>query len=267
MAQTESAIIPGLHYFCDHRCWRCPLSDRCRVPIRMAESPEAIRPAKSAGPAGRVAAVVLASMYVTFEEVTMAVSAASAPVGLLEGRGEAPAAPALDMDEPNVMSTAARSAENDPLVSRAKEYARSSMRVLTGLRSGLARRGDPVATDAADRLEEISLTVASKIYRAVSSALEAGTFTDIQSDANGSAKVALLLIEESRRAWQVLMQPGRAIANGAPARFVKVLEDLESGLHQKFPRAFEFVRPGFDTGAAGDAGARALLAAGALGRN
>jgi hypothetical protein len=194
----------------------------------------------------------------------MAVSAASAPGGLVEGHGEAPS---LDIDEPSLAGSAARSAETDPLVSRGKEYARSSMRVLSGLRPGLGRRGDPVASDAADRLEEISLTIASKIYRAVSSALEAGTFTDIQSDANGSAKVALLLIEESRRAWQVLMQPGRAVANGVPARFVKVLEDLESGLHQKFPRAFEFVRPGFDTGAARDGVALALLAPGALGPN
>ena len=260
MTQTESALIPGLHYFCDHRCWRCPLSNRCRVPIRMAESPAEMRPSPSAGPAGRVAAVVLASMYVTFEEVAMAVSAASTASEGLEARDE-------PLEVPSANGSAARSAESDSLVTRGKEYARSSMRVLSGLRAGLARRGDAIASDAADRLEEISLTVASKIYRAVSSALEAGTFTDTQNDANGSAKVALLLIEESRRAWQVLMQPGRAVANGAPARFVKILEELESGLHQRFPRALEFVRPGFDTGAAGDDVARALLGAGAISRN
>ena len=259
MAQTGSALIPGLHYFCDHRCWRCPLSNQCRVPIRMAESPAA-PPNRSAGPAGRVAAVVLASMHVTFEDVAMAVSTGTAPTEHLGGRDE-------PSDDCGVPPASVRSAEADPLVARAKEYARASMRVLGGLRAGLARRGDALASDAADRLEEVALTIASKTYRAVSSALEAGAFTDIQSDANGSAKVALLLIEESRRAWQVLMQPGRGIGNGAPARFVKVLEDLESGLHQRFPRAFEFVRPGFDTGATGDEVARAMLAAGAVSRN
>ena len=63
-------------------------------------------------------------------------------------------------------------------------------------------------------------------------------------------KVALLLIEESRQAWRVLMQPGRAVADGLPARFVSMLDALEAGLMQRFPRAFEFIRPGFDTGLA-----------------
>jgi hypothetical protein len=55
------------------------------------------------------------------------------------------------------------------------------------------------------------VTIASKVFRAVSSALDLDFDpADVQSDANGSAKVALLLIAESRQAWQVLMQPGRA---------------------------------------------------------
>jgi len=53
---------------------------------------------------------------------------------------------------------------------------------------------------------------------------------DTQSDANGSAKVALLLIEESRQAWRVLMEPGRAAANGVPARLIATLDAMESEL-------------------------------------
>ena len=84
------------------------------------------------------------------------------------------------------------------------------------------------------------------------------TEDDAQTDANGSAKVALLLIEESRQAWRALMQPGVAAADGAPPRFVALLDGLEAELHRRFPRAFEFVRPGFDTGDA--PGANAAIA-------
>ena len=40
-----------------------------------------------------------------------------------------------------------------------------------------------------------------------------------------------------------------------------MLDRLEAGLHEKFPRALEFVRPAFDTLGAGDDGqvARAML--------
>ncbi len=113
------------------------------------------------------------------------------------------------------------------------------------------------------------MTIASKVFRAVSSALADGQdATDLQSDANGSAKVALLLIEEARRDWRVLMQDGRAVANGVPARLVHTLDDLERELAARFPRALEFVRPGFDTGRVNDEGAaiaRAMLAGGGRG--
>ena len=124
----------------------------------------------------------------------------------------------------------------------------TSLRVLQALRPRVMKNGDDVAIDAIDRLEETCITVASKIHRAVSSAVDADMDPgDAQGDANGSAKVALLLIEESRQAWRALMRPGQAVGNGAPAGFVSSLETLEKELHARFPRALEFIRPGFDT--------------------
>ena len=151
-------------------------------------------------------------------------------------------------------------------MARGGEYAQCSWPVLQALRPILSGRGDLQAADAAERLEETCATIASKIFRAVSSALDPDADpADTQSDSNGSAKVALLLIEESRQAWRLLMQPGHAVADGVPARFVAVLDALETDLLRRFPRALEFVRPGFDTGQANDSGsqiARALLTAG-----
>lgn len=253
MAASDVSIIPGLHFFCDHRCWRCPLAHRCQVPIRMAQSPVPTDP--RAGPTGRVAAVVMSSLHVTIEQVGVVMAALPSAAGAI---------PPVNAEEPDNTEAQRQEAARDPMVAKAKEYASSSLRVLQTLRSRTARLRDAEATDAVERLEEVALTIASKTYRAVSSALENGDLHDPQGDSNGSAKVALLLIEESRQAWRLLMRPGRAVANGAPARFVLVLEDLERLLHSRFPRALEFVRPGFDTADAGPGAqvARALLECG-----
>jgi hypothetical protein len=206
----------------------------------MTEKPPP-KPHPAAGPAGRVAAVVMASLHVTVEQVGTMLS-------VMPGATLPPPGIGAANDEDSREDAAARKqAEADPLVAKGKEYATGSLRVMQTLRPRLGRLADKGMTDAAERLEETCITIASKIHRAVSSALVLDAAPDVQGDANGSAKVALLLIEESRQAWRELMQPGRAIGNGAPARFVRLLEVLEKELHERFPRALEFVRPGFDT--------------------
>lgn len=227
----------------------------------MAQAPAGkARPAFSVrGPAARVAEVVMASLSVTVEQVGIVVNAAN---GATPGATGSPALTAPCAPAQANPSDTSRIAERDPLVARAKEYASGSLRVLQVLRSQLMRGEDETMRDAADRLEETCITVASKIHRAVSSATESEEDrVEPQGDANGSAKVALLLIEESRQAWRELMRPGRSVGNGAPARFILTLDTLESGLHDRFPRALEFVRPGFDTLDEGVPGqvARALL--------
>ena len=255
MDERNVSIIPGLHFFCDHRCWRCPLAHRCQVAIQMAEDPPRRGRSLVNSPAARVANVVMASLHVTVEQVGIV-------VGMTEGGLEPPECAGPAPTNLQTLADRRKDAERDPLVVRAKEYATGSLRVLQVLRPRLVRSSDEASCDAADRLEETCITVASKIHRAVSSALEAETDAqDPQGDANGSAKVALLLIDESRRAWRELMRPGRAVGNGAPARYVATLDVLEAGLHERFPRALEFVRPGFDTLGDGIDGqvARAML--------
>jgi hypothetical protein len=237
--------IPGIHYFCDHRCWRCALTERCAVFARWMTSPERQIAAKN-GPAARVASALAVSLQVTMEDASVMLHSGmmagmAVTSGAHTGAGHGSSVEIAREDRLD-------RATQDPLVMRGAEYARGSWPVLIGIRPALDRRQDAVASEAAERLEEMCITVASKIFRAVSSSLDPGFDSeDMQSDANGSAKVALLLIGESRQAWRVLMEPGRAAANGVPARLVATLDTLESDLLRRFPRAFEFARPGFDT--------------------
>jgi hypothetical protein len=96
--------------------------------------------------------------------------------------------------------------------------------------------------------------IGSKLHRAICGHAEGWeNRDDTQTDFNGSAKIALIGIAESRRAWAVLMEAGRATADGVPARAVNMLEALDAGIRERFPRVMEFVRPGFDQSeAAGD---------------
>ena len=241
MADT-SQYIPGIHFFCDHRCWRCPMTHRCRVWTRVADGPGSRAP-DGGSPVARVAAVTMAAMHVTVDEVSEIVEA-MAERGLMTTD---------DLDEavessPQSPGLVRVNAERDGLVMRGKEYAQGAMRVLQALRPRVADADDREAVDAIDRLEETCLTIASKLHRATCNWSPDEESRGIpQDDAHGSAKVALLLIEESRRSWRVLGAPGRSLGNGAPARFVAVLEALEAGVLDRFPRAMLFVRPGFDT--------------------
>jgi hypothetical protein len=123
----------------------------------------------------------------------------------------------------------------------------------------LALRSDADLTAAADTIDWFSTLIASKIDRAIASRADGwDNPDDQQSDANGSAKVARLGIVESRRAWQVLMEAGRATADGVPARAVGMLEELDVLLAERFPLAMAFVRPGFDEPAVA-AGAQTTL--------
>jgi len=239
MADTPD-YIAGIHFFCDHRCWRCPMTHRCRVWTRVADGPGSRAP-DGAGPLARVAAVTMAAMHVTVDEVSEIVDALAASGLSTTG----------DVEEADVSPRPAMVrvvADRDTLVLRAKEYAQGAIRVLQALRPRVITLEDRAALDALDRLEETCLTIASKIHRATCNwNPEAPPREAPQDDAHGSAKVALLLIEESQRAWRVLGAPGRSLGNGAPARFVVVLESLEAGVLDRFPHARSFVRPGFDT--------------------
>jgi hypothetical protein len=67
----------------------------------------------------------------------------------------------------------------------------------------------------------------------------------VQSDWNGSAKVALISIERSERAWRVV---AAATGDEGAAVLAGSLERLRQEVSREFPRAMEFRRPGFDDG-------------------
>jgi len=65
----------------------------------------------------------------------------------------------------------------------------------------------------------------------------------IQSDWNGSAKVATICIDRSERAWRVVAV---AMGDEAAGILADTLAVLRQHMSKEFPHAMEFRRPGFD---------------------
>jgi hypothetical protein len=70
-----------------------------------------------------------------------------------------------------------------------------------------------------------------------------GEKSAVQSDWNGSAKVALLSSERSHRAWRTIAM---LTGNEAAGVLADTLAQLKAELLKEFPRAMKFRRPGFD---------------------
>jgi hypothetical protein len=66
----------------------------------------------------------------------------------------------------------------------------------------------------------------------------------VQSDWNGSAKVALISIERSERAWREI---AAALHDEAATVLADSLATLRAAMSTEFPRAMQFRRPGFDS--------------------
>lgn len=232
---ADPHLIPGIYNYCDGRCPRCPFNERCLsfLENRDLEAQQ--------GPVTNDEALAEAlerSIQRTIEFLKEAAER--------EGFDLSAALAAGSKANDDASDDPARH-RRDPLVVRAREYANMAHPVMQALRPVLVLRDDAALTDAADTIAWFSPLLAPKICRAIASRADnADEPNDRQSDANGSAKVARLAIAESRRAWGVLMEAGKATADGVPAAAVKMLEDIDRQLAGRFPLAMEFVRPGFD---------------------
>ena len=225
-------LIAGIYNYCDGRCPRCPFSDRCLTYL----DNEALKTAGDDEDAS-LADAIGASLQRTIEMLAEVARREGIDLGEL-ARGTEAADVQADFERH----------QHDPLVARAHEYGHLAWRIAKGIEPIVAARADPTVVEAVETIEWFSSLIGSKLYRAVSGLAEGWeTADEAQTDFNGSAKVALIGIDASRRGWRVLMDAGKATADGVPAQAVKMLDELDAGVRDRFPKAMAFVRPGFDS--------------------
>ena len=225
----DPKLIPGIYNYCDGRCPRCAFTLRCLTYLDAQEL-------KASGESEQPLADTLgASLQRTLEML--------AEVARREG-----------LDTESTAEEAAASADEDferhrqdPLAVRAREYGHLAWRIGRALAPIVAAREDARLIDAVETIEWFSSMISSKLYRAICGQAEGWEGREeTQTDFNGSAKIALIAIAESRAAWSVLMEAGRATADGVPAHAVRTLDEIEASVRERFPRVMEFIRPGFD---------------------
>ena len=223
-------LIRGIYNYCDGRCPRCPFSDRCLTFLDQQGLDAA-----GAGDGMSLAELVGASMRRAIEMI--------AEVSRRKGIDLTAIDPPED-DDPRFDPERHR---GDPMAVRSREYGLLAWRIAKAVEPIVVARGDPAVIDAVETIDWFSSLIGAKVYRAICGLAERwDPDEDVQTDYNGSAKIALIGIEESRRAWRVLMEEGKATADGVPAQAVKMLDGLEVAIRERFPRVMDFVRPGFD---------------------
>jgi hypothetical protein len=145
-----------------------------------------------------------------------------------------------ELDERN------RRVERHGVVEASRDYAIAAHRWLTA-HDRRAATADIAVRDALDVIGWDSHLIHAKIKRALNGRDEyprGAPFekSAVQSDWNGSAKVALISIHRSEQAWRVVAATG----NEAAVILAGSLESLRQQMDRELPRAMEFRRPGFD---------------------
>lgn len=216
---AATSFIDGVYNYCDRWCERCRFTARCRVfAMHSKHDAAGLDP---------------------FESVAASLAEARAALqhAAVEYRVDVGAPPAAD-DLAREEAQAALAAGH-PLTVAAREY----------MELARARIGALALDGPAGPLEVIQwfhTMIFVKVHRAVSGRLhDEETDPEWPSDADGSAKVALMGIEESLVAWT-------DVSSTLPATLTSILpviehlDRLRCGVEAAFPGARAFLRPGFD---------------------
>jgi hypothetical protein len=137
----------------------------------------------------------------------------------------------------------------DPIQKMTTTYMHAAFKVFDAMAPARATRRWPGGVDAAlDTISWHAGMMSAKVYRALHGRAERGLFAEedpVQNDWNGSAKLARILVAQSKAAWDVVMREGEAPADSPLLDLVGLLTRIDDGLAERFPDAIKFIRPGF----------------------
>ncbi len=226
---ADPSLVRGIYNYCDQWCAYCPHTERC-LAFKCLRDQEQRRP----GDIFEDLAASVNEMISFSRDVVQAEGGATplADIAVLPTIGTAVDLPHID----------------DPLERRGREYAMETARFLMSVAPTLATP-KPGAGGTPAPIEVIvwyHALIAVKIYRALASAaMSRRGKPGLIDDAQGSAKVALLGIDRSRKALRQLQTRTR---DARIERLMGRLERLGAELERRFPDARAFVRPGLDEG-------------------
>lgn len=234
----DPTLIPGIYHYCDRRCERCPFTSRC---FSFREDQEQLCAHGDRG--------LVEHIEANFQMAANRMQAWCERKGIDFARIQADAESDAEharrrIDDP------VGSVDGDPLDVSVERYTHAAYDLVEPLRSLSPFHDWPrEVADALDTIAWHAGMIGAKVDRALHGAADSTLFGDddpIQNDRNGSAKAARLAIAESLVAWDTLFACGRTPPD-APIRETRMLlERIDRDVAERFPRAMDFVRPGFD---------------------
>lgn len=228
---ADPSLVRGIYNYCDQWCAYCPHTERC-LAYKCLRDQEQRHP-------GDIFEDLAASVNEMISFSRDVVQAEGGPAALAEIAALPPIGTSLD--PPQI---------DDPLERRGREYAMETARFLASVAPTLPSP-KPTIGGAPSAIEVVvwyHALIAVKIYRALASAaLARNGKPGLADDAQGSAKVALLGIDRSRKA---LRQLQGKLHDARIERLIGRLERLAAGVERRFPDARNFIRPALDEGAA-----------------
>jgi hypothetical protein len=233
---NRERIIEGIFNYCTRRCELCPFTAQCTLYQSEREyerkRPDATWPDR---------------VHDSFAETFHLLEAWCRREGIdfEQIRREA------ENEEANVeLDRIEEAARADPLQTLATGYMHGALNIADAMAAARALRKWPAEVEAAfDAMTWNATMLSAKIHRALQGFGEREVFREddpVQNDWNGSAKLARILVDESKRAWQLILREGEAPEDSPLVELVAVLDRIDGMLADRFPRAMEFIRPGFD---------------------
>lgn len=250
-------FISGIHHYCDRWCERCLFSHRC---FKFAYTEQLLGPA-IASPKKRATQTVFDALSRVLSEARHDLEVASHKVARNVDDQKLAANMAVEKRlqrkalragarETKAAHTYARMVDewfNNELQLPLRYIRSLESQVREGIISVTTAKGDLVRlNDSVEVIRWHQHLIYVKLCRAFSSQVEEeGRGERRPKDSDGSAKVALLSIDQSVEAWSQLcdMFP---VKSDSVLEILVHLDRLRRGVMTKFPKARRFTRPGFD---------------------
>ncbi len=230
--------IPGIYNYCDRWCERCDFTDRCQNYSFLNEIMKEIEE-RERNPGNEISPGEDEPDFPFDDDDDL-------PFGSYIDDDD-------DLDEENDLFSAQQKSERHPLVTLCEAHSDEAhdwlSRHYTDFEKNLTywlAKGH--ADDMSNGFEVFSYYnhfIHMKLQRAVSGYFEQDSYEGADSDMNGSAKVALIALDRSLAALNLLK---RYLKTERPTlkKFHHTLEKIRYMAEETFPEARSFIRPGLD---------------------
>lgn len=250
--KNEGSFIIGIHNYCDRWCERCQFTAQCSV-FQIDEERARKRAEKEISD-DDFTEIVQENFQIVmdmmqdlmedeeFDEDTLDLEAIQAEEEVLENYAKNH--PISKNSEIYLKKVNLWFDQNEALLKKYKEAFENTFKL--GINDTQIIRDYENTYEAVETINWFHTQIHVKLMRALRHGDIDIRYEDpIQNDANGSAKVALIGVEKSMAAWELLHNHFLEIEDDI-LDILALLQSIKKDLIKEFPNVHEFIRPGFD---------------------